>query len=49
LSLQCNNKPFPFPTIKIKEIKPNIEDYTLDDIEIINYQSHGKFKMEMRK
>jgi thymidylate synthase len=50
LTEQINNKPFPFPTINISSlIKPNIEDYTLEDIQISNYQSHAKLKMEMRK
>lgn len=42
-------KPFPFPTLNIKEIKENIEDYSLDDLEVLNYSSHATLKMEMRK
>jgi thymidylate synthase len=42
-------KPFPFPTLNIKEIKENIEDYSLDDLEVLNYTSHEALKMEMRK
>jgi len=40
--------PFPFPTIKIKTIKEKIEDYSIEDIEINDYNSHEKIKMEMR-
>ena len=42
-------KPFPFPTLNIKEIKENVEDYSLDDLEVLNYSSYGTLKMEMRK
>jgi thymidylate synthase len=33
----------------MKEIKANIEDYSLADLEVLNYSSHGSLKMEMRK
>jgi thymidylate synthase len=49
LEEQIKNKPFPFPKINIKCVRDNIEDYSLDDVEIIDYLSHGKIKMEMRK
>ena len=47
LKEQLTKIPYPFPTIKIKTIKENIEDYSLEDIEINNYISHEKLKMEM--
>ena len=49
LSEQVARKPFPFPTLTIKSLKENIEDYTLDDLEVLNYNSYGTLKMEMRK
>jgi thymidylate synthase len=49
LEEQIKNKPFSFPKINIKCIRDNIEEYSLDDIEIMDYNSHGKIKMEMRK
>ena len=49
LEEQIKNKPFPFPKINIKSVRANIEEYILDDIEIMDYMSHGKIKMEMRK
>ena len=49
LEEQIKNKPFPFPKINIKDVRDNIEEYSLDDIEIMDYISHGKIKMEMRK
>lgn len=48
LKEQLTKIPYPFPTIKIKTTKENIEDYSLEDIEINNYISHEKLKMEMR-
>jgi thymidylate synthase len=49
LEEQIKNKPFTFPKIEIKCINSNIEEYSLDDVEIIEYHSHKKLKMEMRK
>jgi thymidylate synthase len=49
LNKQVIRKPFPFPTLNIKTIRNSIDKYSLDDFEIINYKSHGRIKMEMRK
>ena len=49
LAEQVLRTPFPFPTLNIKSLKENIEDYSLDDLEVLNYESHGILKMEMRK
>jgi thymidylate synthase len=49
LEEQIKNKPFTFPKINIKCVRDNIEEYSLDDIELMDYISHGKIKMEMRK
>jgi thymidylate synthase len=40
-------EPYDFPTINIKSIKENINDYTVDDFEIIGYQSHDLIRMNM--
>ena len=48
LKLQLKNKPFEFPKINIKNKRNNINDYTIDDIEITNYNCHQQIKMEMR-
>ena len=45
--LQLTRKPFPFPTISIKQLKENINDYQVEDFEIHNYQSHEAIKVEM--
>ena len=46
---QLERKPFEFPKIHIKTQYESIEDYSLEDIQIINYNSHNSIKMEMRK
>jgi thymidylate synthase len=40
-------KPYPFPTISLKQTRENINDYVLDDFIINNYQSHPAIKMKM--
>ena len=45
---QLENTPFDFPELNIKIKRERIEDYTLDDFEIINYKSHGNIAMVMR-
>jgi thymidylate synthase len=47
LCKQTDRKPFDFPTIDIKEKRKNIEDYTMEDIKIMNYECHESIKMEM--
>jgi thymidylate synthase len=42
-----NRKPLSFPTINIKCVKENINDYTVDDFEICDYKSHDVIKMKM--
>jgi thymidylate synthase len=49
LQRQITRIPFSFPTVKINNIKANINDYSLDDIELFNYITHDPIKMEMRK
>jgi thymidylate synthase len=45
--LQITREPFPFPTISIKEVRENIDDYTVDDFILDNYQSHEAIKVSM--
>jgi thymidylate synthase len=45
--LQITRKPFPFPTVSIKQVRENINDYTVEDFEIHNYQSHEAIKVAM--
>lgn len=45
--LQITRTPYPFPTISIKEARENINDYTIDDFILENYQSHEAIKVAM--
>ena len=45
--LQITREPYPFPTISIKEVRENIDDYTVDDFILENYQSHEAIKVSM--
>jgi len=47
LCKQTDREPFEFPTVDIKQKRKNIEDYTIDDIKIMNYECHESIKMEM--
>jgi thymidylate synthase len=47
LKIQCKRTPQPFPKIHIKQKITNIEDFTFDDFEIVNYNPHPKIIMEM--
>jgi len=49
LKTQITKTPFDFPTLTIKNIKDNINDYELNDFIIENYQCHELIKMKMRK
>jgi thymidylate synthase len=45
--LQLTREPFEFPKVSIKEIRENINDYQVEDFEIINYKSHEAIKVKM--
>lgn len=47
VQLQLQRKPYDFPTLNIKETKENIEDYTVDDFELVGYQCHEQIKAKM--
>jgi thymidylate synthase len=49
LKLQLDRKPHHFPSINIKNIYQDINDYTIHDFEVINYTCHDTIKMNMRK
>jgi thymidylate synthase len=44
---QLNREPYPFPTISIKQVRENINDYQVEDFEIHNYQHHPQIKFQM--
>jgi thymidylate synthase len=45
--LQITREPYQFPTVSIKEVRENINEYEVDDFEIIGYQSHDAIKVAM--
>ena len=47
LKLQITREPFPFPTVSIKQVRENINDYQVDDFTLDNYQSHEAIKVAM--
>ena len=49
LRKQITREPYPFPTMKIREKRENINDYVLDDFEIKDYQYHESIKMNMNQ
>ena len=46
-TLQITREPYPFPTVSIKEVRENINDYKVEDFEVHNYQSHEAIKVAM--
>jgi thymidylate synthase len=45
--LQITRDPYPFPTVSIKQVRDDINDYCIEDFEIHNYQSHEAIKVTM--
>lgn len=44
---QRMREPFTFPTVKISQVRDNINDYEISDFEVTNYKSHDQIKMQM--
>lgn len=44
---QITREPYPFPTVSIKHVKDNINDYLVEDFELHNYQHHPQIKFHM--
>ena len=44
---QLTRTPLPLPSLKLNPDKKNIDDFTMEDIELENYQSHGPIKAKM--
>ena len=49
LETQIQREPFPFPSLHIKEKRDNINDYTIDDFKVEDYQYHASIKMKMNQ
>jgi thymidylate synthase len=46
-NIQINREPYNFPTLSIKQIRDNINDYEVDDFEIHNYKHHERISVKM--
>jgi thymidylate synthase len=44
---QIIREPYPFPTVSIKQVRENINDYQVEDFELHNYQHHPHIKFQM--
>ena len=44
---QMGREPYPFPTVSIKQVRDNINDYQVEDFELHNYQHHPQIKFLM--
>lgn len=44
---QIDRQPYPAPTLRIRNLHENLEDYTYEDFEIENYNYHPAIRMEM--
>lgn len=44
---QMTRQPFPLPTLKLNSNVTEIDKFTMSDIELVGYQSHGPIKAEM--
>ncbi|XP_071100195.1 thymidylate synthase-like isoform X2 [Haliotis cracherodii] len=47
LKEQIKRQPKPFPIFKIKKTVESIDDFTMEDFEIVGYNPHPKIKMDM--
>jgi thymidylate synthase len=45
--LQITREPYTFPTLSIKQVRENINDYQVEDFEVHNYKSHDAIKVSM--
>jgi thymidylate synthase len=49
LKTQLMRRPNAFPRVEISVLRDDINDYTLEDFRVLNYQSYESLKMKMRK
>lgn len=47
IKTQLQREPYPFPTLSIKQVRENINDYSTEDFELHNYQHHPQIKFQM--
>lgn len=46
-TVQVARDPLPFPTVSIKQVRENINDYQVDDFIVNQYKSHDAIKVDM--
>lgn len=49
LQTQLMRRPMAFPRVEISVLRDDINDYTIEDFRVLNYQSYDPIKMKMRK
>jgi thymidylate synthase len=47
IKTQLQREPYSFPTVSIKQVRENINDYQAEDFELHNYQHHPQIKFKM--
>ena len=47
VNTNLSREPYPYPILKVKEKKNNIEDFSFKDFELIGYKSHDSIRAEM--
>jgi len=47
LKVQCDRKPRPFPKLRINRTVDNLDDFTIDDFSVTDYDPHPKIVMQM--
>ena len=47
MKTQLTRKPYPFPTVTIRQVRESIDDYVVEDFELQHYQSHPQIKFNM--
>ena len=44
---QLTREPYPFPEVKLNPVVKDIDAFTLEDIELVDYQSHPSLRAEI--
>jgi len=47
IKTQLQREPYTFPTVNIKQVRENINDYQIEDFELQNYHHHPHIKFQM--
>jgi len=44
---QLSREPYPFPILNITKVRENINDYQVEDFNLVGYKSHESIKFNM--